>query len=225
MNLVLDHEFAPRWALPIFLTRKSKALVGIIGTILAAILYLGTNHYTLFPPQMLPMWRIDEWVPFIPQTIFIYLSEYPLFAAVYLLSKDEVNANKYLYSFLFLQMISVIIFIIYPTTYPRDRFPLPSDLDAVTHFFFSTLRSADTPNSCLPSLHVSSCYLSSFVFLDEQREKFPLFFAWATAIGISTLTTKQHYLIDVIAGLGMAMLVYWICHRLIPFKDVRAFRA
>jgi membrane-associated phospholipid phosphatase len=72
-------------------------------------------------------------------------------------------------------------------------------------------------------LHVSSCYLSSFVFLDEQRKKFPFFFAWATLVGVSTLTTKQHYIIDVVAGFALAVVSYWIVHRYLRYKDLKTW--
>ena len=131
-----------------------------------------------------------------------------------------VNLNKYFYSYFALQSVSVMIFYLWPTTYPRDLFPLPDDLGAITHFAFSTLRTTDTPANCCPSLHVSSVYLSTFIFLSDQRKKFPFFFIWGTAIVFSTLTTKQHYLIDVISGFMMAVITYWIFHKYVPYKPL-----
>ncbi len=212
-----------RLSLPLFLTQKNKIWVGTIWTIVASILYLVSNHYPFFPPRQLPMTWIDERVPFIPETIFLYLSEYPLFFSVYLLARDMKNLNKYLYSFLFIQIFSVVIFMLWPTTYPRDLFPLTPDLDRFSMYFFSALRSADSPNSCLPSLHVSSCYLSAFVFLDEQRKKFPVFFLWASAVGVSTLTTKQHYIVDVVAGFVMAVFFYWVVHKWANYRPWKEY--
>jgi membrane-associated phospholipid phosphatase len=206
------------FALPLFLTRRNKYIYSLIWVALGASLYLTSNHFPIYPPQLLPMTRFDQWVPFVPWTVWIYSSEMFLFFSVYGFSRDVVNANKYLYSFLALQIISVTIFFLWPTTYPRDQFPLPSTLGPWTYHVFHNLRDVDAASNCLPSLHVSSCYLSSFLYLDEQRGKFPIFFAWATAIAISTLTTKQHYLIDVVAGLGLAIFVYLIFHRLVPYR-------
>lgn len=217
--------YVPTFTLPIFLTWGNRWIVGGIWTVIAVFLYLSTNHYPIFTPRLLPMTSLDEAIPFIPQTIFIYLSEYPLFISVYLLAKELRNLNKYLYSFLFLQVVSVTIFLLFPTTYPRDLFPLPDTLDRFSHYAFSSLRETDTPNSCLPSLHVSSCYLSAFVFLDEQKKKFWTFFIWATLVGVSTLTTKQHYIIDVIAGLGMAMIAYWLFHKRVNYVAWEEYKA
>ncbi len=210
--------------LPLFLTQRTKYYAAFIVFICASTLYLTSNHIHLIEPILLPMSWIDHAVPFWPNTVWIYISEYIFFFAVYVTARDMENCNKYLYSFMALQIVSVSIFWIWPTTYPRDQFPLPEDMNALTYYVFSSLRAADTPANCCPSLHVSSVYLSSFLFLDEQKRKFPFFFFWGSLIATSTLTTKQHYLVDIIAGLGMAIIVYWIFHKLIPYRPVAALR-
>lgn len=209
-----------RRALPLFLTAKNKYPVSIVVGIVATAMYLTSNHIHLFEPQLLPMSWMDRAVPFVPETVWIYVTEFFLFFGTYILSRDLRNANKYLYSFLALQTTSVFIFVMWPTTYPRDLFPLTDDLDSLTYALFSHLRVTDSPANCAPSLHVSSCYLSSFVFLDEQRKKFPIFFGWATLIAISTLTTKQHYIVDVLLGFLFAVTFYWIFHRWVPYRSV-----
>jgi membrane-associated phospholipid phosphatase len=214
----LTVEALRSFTLPIFLKPQNKYFFSVLWVFIGASLYLTTNHYPIFPAQMLPMTALDRAIPFIPQTVWIYSSEMFLFFSVYILSKDLVNANKYLYSFLALQIVSVTVFFLWPTTYPRDLFPLPASLDPWTTAIFQNLRTSDTPRNCMPSLHVSSCYLSSFVYLDEQRGKFPFFFGWATLIALSTLTTKQHYIIDVLTGLSLAIVVYIIFHRIVKYR-------
>lgn len=207
------------WSLPLFITAGNRIPAGFFLMVSAAALYLPANHFHLIPPQLLPLSWVDTFVPFMPHTVWVYLSESLFFTAVYLTCKDTLNLNKYFYSFLVLQIVSVFIFWIFPTAYPRELFPLSDSLDSVTYFVFTYLRQADTPANCCPSLHVSSVYLSSFLFLDEQKSKFPFFFSWATAIAISTLTTKQHYLVDVAAGLSLAIVMYWIFHRCVTYSD------
>lgn len=210
------------WSLPIFMTKENKYPIGVVLFLLAVTLYLCSNHFHFFPPRLLPLSWVDTVVPFLPGSVWLYISDYLFFAAVYITCKDMMNLNKYFYSFLFLQVISVVIFWSWPTTYPRDLFPLPNDLDPITYFAFNTLRVADTPANCCPSLHVSGVYLSAFIFLDDQRKKFPFFFVWGTAIAVSTLTTKQHYLVDVVTGFLMALTTYWIFHRFVSYRSVNS---
>ena len=227
-DLMISSSGKPRKALnktivlPLIISKENKAVMGVILTTLATFLYLTSNHFHIAPPQLLPMSMIDNAVPFIPETIWIYLSEYFLFFTTYAAMKDIRLSNRYVYSFLSLQTVSVLIFWVFPTAFPRDLFPLPEGLDAATAYVFKSLRTTDSPANCLPSLHVSSVYLSALMFLKERRSKFPYMFLWATMIGVSTLTTKQHYLIDVITGLLMAVTFHWIFDTLVTYRGSEA---
>lgn len=216
-----DYVSAAGISLPLWITKETKIVCGLIVYGFATLIYMAANHYPIFPPQLLQMTWFDNVIPFVPSTVWIYISEYVYFAAVFLFCRDMKNLNKYLYSFLALQIVSVAIFYFWPTTYPRDLFPLaPDAMDSMTYQVFSHLRVIDAPTNCCPSLHVSSVFLSAFIYLDEQENKFPFFFSWGTAIALSTLTTKQHYIIDVVSGLAMAVTFYFIFHRWIPYHLV-----
>jgi membrane-associated phospholipid phosphatase len=208
------------FSLPIFINKQNKFFFGFIMFFSAAVMYTASNRLHIFPPQLLPMTRIDEAVPLVPWTLWIYLSEYFFFAIIYAITRDYTNLNKYWYSFLALQTVSVTIFWLWPTTFPRDLYPIPADIDQITYYAFQSLRATDTAANCCPSLHVSSVYLSTFVFLDEQKRKFPYFFVWGTLIAFSTLTTKQHYLVDVIVGMVMSVIFYYVFHRWIQYRPV-----
>jgi membrane-associated phospholipid phosphatase len=208
-------------ALPLFVSTTNKYSAGLVLYFLAVLLYLPTNHYHLLSPQILPMSWIDQVVPFFPRSVWLYLSEYLFFALIYIQCRNPANLNKYFYSFLSLQLISAFIFILWPTTYPRHLFPLTQDLDSITYFTFEYLRNTDSPANCCPSLHVSSVYLSAFMYLDEDRRKFPLFLSWASIVAISTLTTKQHYVIDIVTGFLLALAVYLIFHKWVSYSPTK----
>lgn len=205
--------------LPKLINRQNKYQAGILLFSYAAAIYLASNHFPIFPPQLLPMTLIDHQVPFLPNTIWLYVSEWLFFTMVYVYCRDMENLNKYVYSFAALQTVSVMIFVLWPTTYPRDQFPLPEDMNALTYYAFLFIRNADTPGNCAPSLHVSSVFLSAFIYLNEQREKFLPFLVWAVLIALSTLTTKQHYLFDLVTGFMLAIIVFWFFHRYLGYRE------
>src|SRR5688500_18245419 len=128
------------YALPLFITAQNKVLVGISAFIFGAVLYLSSNHFLFFIPHYLTLTALDKTIPFIPATIWIYLTEYCLFISVYLICKELANLNKYLYSMIALQIVSVIIFILWPTVYPRADFPLPANSHSLTLQIFSHFR-------------------------------------------------------------------------------------
>ncbi len=195
--------------LPLFVTKKNKYFTGAIMYALGYSFYYLTNHFPYSEQHLLPFTWIDRNTPLVPYSIFIYISEYFYFAFVYILLKNSDNINKYLYSFFFLQAVSCTFFMIYPTVYPRADYPIPTDLPHYVQATWAWLHSVDTPGNCFPSLHVSSVYLSALVFwTDGQKKLFWFTFVWSTFIALSTLTTKQHYVADIVSGLGLAILFY-----------------
>lgn len=205
--------------LPLFLTKKSKYWAGGALFFIVSFLYFFTNHHPVFVPRELPMLGIDRAVPFLPWTVLIYVSEYFFFPAVYITCRDMKNLNKYLYSFFATQAFSCVIFFFWPTVYPRELFPIPTDVNPYLGMIWTWLREADAATNCLPSLHVSTVYLSAYIFLDEQRAKFPFFLTWATLIAFSTLPTKQHYFVDILSGWALSVFFYWLFHRKLQYRE------
>ncbi len=205
--------------LPVLVHKENRVSAGVLLFALTGILYLLPNHLHFFSPRLLPLSRIDVAVPFVPQTVGLYVSEYLYFAVVYLSFRDILNLNRFIYAFFSILVACVLVFWIWPTTISRDLFPLPETLDPVTYAVFSALRRVDSPANCFPSFHVGSVFLSCFLISNEGRRKFLFFLVWATAIALSTLTTKQHYFVDVVSGFGMAVILYFV-FRKVRFESV-----
>jgi len=208
--------------LPHLLTQKNKYIIGIAGLTFSTSLYSFTNQIQFFHAQNLPYGPVNKMIPFIPESIWIYLTHSILFISAYLYAKDIKNLNKYFYAFLTMQLITCGIFLIFPTTFPRENYPLLAEnMDAWTYLVFKMARLLDTPANCFPSQHVASVYLASFLFLEDRKNAFPFFFIWATLISITTLTTKQHYLADIPSGLLVAVFCYWLFFKKIKYIEPR----
>jgi membrane-associated phospholipid phosphatase len=128
---------------------------------------------------------------------------------VYFSYRDMSNLNRAIYAFTVLLLSCVLVFWLWPTVIARDLFPAPPTLDPYTGVVLAALRQADTPANCFPSFHVASVYLACFLLSSEGRWKFLFFLIWATAIAVSTLTTKQHYFADVVSGFTLAVILYY----------------
>ena len=199
--------------LPLFITKQNKYIAGSIMYLIGYICYYMTNHHSLFEPRHLDLTWVDLNTPFIPESVLIYISEYFYFAFVYILLKRNDNINQYLYSFFTLQVFSCGIFLLYPTIYPRENFPIPADTAPWLTSIWIWLRHQDAATNCFPSLHVSSVYLSSFAFITDRKKKtFWLFFVWSTLIALSTLTTKQHYVADILSGMFLSVIFFYWFH-------------
>ncbi len=208
-----------RVKLPHFVTHDKKMIVSSLVSLIGMALYLFFNRFYFFQPQELPLLWPDKMIPLWADSVWIYISIYVMYGLTYFMMKDLLNLSKYLYASLFQVIISIGVFIMWPTTYPRHLYPLPTELNMATDFIFSLIRNLDTPASCCPSLHVSTAFLTSFVFLEEQKEKFPYFFIWAVIISFSTLSTKQHYFWDVLGGFVVALLSYGVFYRYASYHE------
>ena len=144
-------------------------------------------------------------VPFIPEFMLVYLSMYVLFAmppfflqvvALQRLGKQLIAGT----------LLSGLVFLLVPTRLGFDRQVPDSELFAP---LYSGMFEVDMPHNMVPSLHVvfSALILLSLVDAGTSMRQRALWYAWLIAICASTLLVHQHHLIDVVAGLAMALLL------------------
>lgn len=187
---------------------KSRLVHLFLGGAATLILYQLTNRVHVFEPKLLTFSRIDSAMPFWPWTVWIYFTEYAFFVYAYFFMKDLKLVTRYYYAYMSILLFSVSIFMIYPVTFPRADFPAVGDTLSISAMNF--LRTyMDAPNNCLPSLHVSSCYISSLCFWQESRLKSTLLCIWSTFVAVATMTTKQHYFLDVWTAILLTGLAFW----------------
>ena len=165
------------------------------------------------PAELLPLTTIDTWIPFLPWTIWIYGSGTKAALLAWLMVPDGRAGRRLFFTLALVSVVTCTFFVLWPTTYPRELYPLPPG-DTATLREFADLRSADSPTNCFPSLHVALAWglaLNWAGFLRKGRWA-PVAWApivWAAAVSIGTLTTKQHYVVDVPAGAAIGVAVWW----------------
>ncbi len=184
----------------------AKVLLAAGASAMNALLYLVPNHLPLKTPALLPWTRLDAAVPFVPVTLWLYVSDYALVATAFLLVRTWGEARQFARAYFALLAVGAAIHLAWPTTFPREAFPLVGD--GFTVRVFALLRRVDLPTSCLPSMHVAGSYLAAFSLWRHRRGVFTLYSSWATAVAVSTLTAKQHYAVDVVAGFALAAALW-----------------
>lgn len=188
--------------------RLTNWVVVVFGFASTMILYQFTNRMHFFEPQYLHFDFVDKFMPFWPWTIWIYFTEYIIFVFAFFSLKSAELRTRYFYAYMTILLVSVATFVLFPVTYPRADFPTYSaNLNERAVEFMRIYM--DSPANCLPSLHVSTSLISALPFLRESRWKSIFFITWASAISISTMTTKQHYFIDVWTSALLTVACYW----------------
>jgi membrane-associated phospholipid phosphatase len=153
-----------------------------------------------------PELALDRAIPLEPAWMLVYGSLY-IFVVVLplLVVRERTLIRRALRAYLLVMALSYAVFLMYPTSAPRP--------DAVSGEGFApwTLRimyDIDPPYNCFPSLHVAYAFVSALACFRVHRRLGRAAVAWAALISVSTLFTKQHYALDVIAGAAAAGLAY-----------------
>lgn len=146
--------------------------------------------------------KCDDYIPFIPISGLVYCLWFPLiflFPIILGLYDYDMYRN-YLVIMILEIIISVIIYLIYPTTFKRPD----CDNNASGILMQIIYKGSFKGVNCAPSLHCSSCYLviySSIFALNLPMIIKLVAIIISISIIISTLTTKQHTIIDVVSAI------------------------
>ncbi|MDD4929315.1 MAG: phosphatase PAP2 family protein [Gallionella sp.] len=180
-----------------------------IGTTLFISLFFAAYFYLLkspaYPATVMPFTWMDRLIGFVPQALPVYLSLW-----VYVsLPPALLATRRELYGYgMFMSgtcLVGLIIFYFWPTVVPAAHIDwnLYPDMDF--------LKSMDASGNACPSLHVTTAVFSA-IWLHYLLRRFTapvwiLIFNWTWCIGIlySTLATRQHVALDVLAGLALGV--------------------
>jgi membrane-associated phospholipid phosphatase len=190
-----------------------------------AVVYMVGNHLPLSSPRQLPMTALDEATPFLPFSVFVYVSDYALAFVAFMSLEKRESVRRFLWVFMSCVVVAGVIHWAFPTVYPRERFPIPDGADGLSRLALTVLRFFDSPNSCLPSLHVATATGSALLVYRENPRRALWFFGWALLVALSTLTAKQHYVVDVIGGWVLLVVVFFVVDTVRDRRAKNAARA
>ena len=98
-----------------------------------------------------------------------------------------------------------VFFLAYPTIGPR---PESVAGDGFLPWMLRTIWASDFRYNCFPSLHVAQCFIAALACRRVHPGVGNAALVWAAAVSLSTLFTKQHYVVDVLGGIVLAGLAY-----------------
>lgn len=152
---------------------------------------------------------LDRKIPFLPWTVFIYYGCYLFWIANYILSGHlgKPHALHFYSSEIIAKLICFLFFIFLPTSIVRPEVTGTGIADKI----IAMLYKIDAANNLFPSIH---CLVSWFCYIGVRgQERIPKWYQrlscfLAILVFISTLTTKQHVIADVISGMLLAELSF-----------------
>lgn len=156
---------------------------------------------------------LDSAIPVIPWTLSIYVFSFLYWPVQYLLCcrTEKEHAYRFLCADFFSKAVCLVSFLLFPTTNIRPSIGHQGFWNQALHLLYRL----DAPDNLFPSIH---CLVSWLCYVGIRRQRqFPRAYqlfvlGMALAICISTLTTKQHVIPDVAAGILLAEFSYWFVH-------------
>lgn len=155
--------------------------------------------------------RQDKNIPFVPQFFLIYLSAYVFVSIPFFIIPEYRAFTKLLLCYVIVTLISASIHLTLPSRVQRVESINPVGFSGKLMYWFQKLCK---PHGNFPSVHtgyaviiVISLYLNSGSIWGISA------LVWATLIIISTLVTKQHYILDISSGfiIGIVAIIFsWV---------------
>jgi hypothetical protein len=181
---------------------ENVRLVILIGAVQASF-YLSLNHHPLFPSRELPMTFVDRAVPFWAWTVWPYLLLLVSDGLLPLLIRRRATIPRLIVAYAGAMSLAVLTFLFLPTCFPRPVAPADAGATAAV---YRVLTRLDSPECCCPSAHIIVPVLGCWaVWRDGNRWR-----AWLVVLlavlAPTILTTKQHYLWDLLGGLVAAAI-------------------
>jgi len=187
-----------------WLSDKSSFFIATIFIFVFVLLYVTTNRIpTFYGPFELPKLFYEDQIPLIPETTLVYLSLF-LYVVISSLLLPRHALNQAAIIFMYILIFHTLVFIFFPTIYPRSEL---ASQTGIFNWIMNTIHTLDAPRNCFPSLHVSLPFTLAFVWKKIDKRVGNIFIFWSILIAISTLTTKQHYILDVFGAIFISFLL------------------
>jgi membrane-associated phospholipid phosphatase len=174
-------------------------MLASLGMVLSLVIFIIIEHAVV--PRYTFATALDHAIPFMPATWVIYVLFFP-FIVVACAYAQPSEFRLFKSAVLTAFILSIGCFQLFPESVPRP------DPAVIENAFFrqrlTRLWALDPASNGLPSLHVSVTCLACWMLWAIRYRWF--IGAIGLLICISTLTTKQHTLVDVLGGTLMAIL-------------------
>ena len=178
--------------------------------------YFGVLHSPLFPPTIMPLTALDRWIPVTAQAFPVYASLWIYASLPAALLKEFRPLILFGLWMAAMCLFCLGIFWLFPTGVP------PAGIDWRLYPEMAMIKDVDASGNACPSLHVGAAVFAA-IWLDRlvRAIGLPLVARWliwlhCLAILWSTLATRQHVVLDVLAGslVGLVFGVFSLRHAL-----------
>jgi membrane-associated phospholipid phosphatase len=177
------------------------------------VIYFFVNRLQVDPNRRIDLGtKLDRKIPYMPLFALVYFSTY-----VFVLQPFFVlsNARQFYWMLTSFVLISVISSLIHATVPSKIERVEQVTIGGLSGWMLGLFQKTCKPYGNFPSMHVGlSVPVIAANFMAGGPGIGSIMLIWAVLIAISTLYTKQHYILDVLAGfmggLVISALIFWL---------------
>lgn len=208
-----DDDRLDRRAGPRFMAHKWALGLGV--ALVQSAVYFGIGYAPLSRSTALLATSLDRAIPFWPWTVWCYL---PFYVGIFVLAivglRSAVLLHRAVLGVLGVMTVAAVGHLLVPAAYPRPALPIPApDLSTA---FLAMIQRLDPPGNVFPSLHVAQTSMLALVLHRDRPRLGRLAIAMGAMLAMSTLTTKQHFVVDVVAAYALAFAARALILRGLP---------
>ncbi len=170
------------------------------------LFYFFTNSFNLGREKFNFGINLDNFIPFIPGFALFYILLFPLIFIPFLIIKKEQDFINLIKANIFIIVITNILFLLLPGEIIRPQI----NVYGIFFFILDLIYKIDNPVNLFPSLHSSLSLLSFLIISRFKKNLRIIIFIVFISTTLSTLFIKQHYLLDILAGLFFGLTAYKI---------------
>jgi membrane-associated phospholipid phosphatase len=202
-----------------------KMVSNTLGVAVFFVAYFWVLNHPQYPVIVMPLTALDHWVEFESAAMPLYLSLWLYISLPLALLKNGRELVSYGLAWAALSAIGLGIFLVYPTAVPAFG------VDWSQHASVAYLKAIDVVGNACPSLHVAFAVFSAIWLARLLREMNVgalarvLNWLWCVGILYSTMATRQHVALDVLAGAVFGALVAALHLRALHRFERRQVRA
>lgn len=186
----------------------------LFGTCGFTLIFFSAYIYLLKNPasqvMIMPLTPLDELVTFDPLALPVYLSLWIYVSLPPMLMRERREIVEYGMWIGGVCLVALAIFYLWPTAVPA------ANIDWAAYPGVAFLKGVDAAGNACPSLHVATVVFSSFWLqwllprVGLGRASRLISACWCAGVVYSTMATKQHVALDVVAGAALGSLFAWM---------------
>jgi membrane-associated phospholipid phosphatase len=188
--------------------RGTAAKTSLALSLLFLVVYGSCNWITAQRPDV-GTWYFawERHIPFVPLLIVPYMSIDLFFVAAPFLCNNHQELRIFTRRTSFAIVAAGVCFLVLPLRFAFERPVAMGWYGAL----FDIFRSLDQPYNLFPSLHITLRTLLADLYAHHTRGSvYVMGQVWFSLIGLSTVLTYQHHIVDVLGGFALAAVCFYL---------------